>query len=94
MALGDGDWVEGSVRWWWKYVFPAKDVFYGQLLGAERVIDPIPQPWRQATGELLEASAMLHAIGNVSDPATKSRLQTEIAAKVEGVYKQLSTHRG
>jgi hypothetical protein len=95
MPLG-GDWVDGPVRWWWKYVFPVKDVFYANLLPrlkVGKVAGPQPEPWRQVAGELLETSAMVHALDSISDSATKSKLQTEAAAKLQAISKQLSAHQ-
>ncbi len=39
----DGDWVEGTPQWWWKYVFPGvRDRFEEPSWRS----GPFPQPWR------------------------------------------------
>ena len=44
--LGDGDWVEGEPKWWWKYVFPAKAQFWQVLAGMKA--EPHPEPMLDA----------------------------------------------
>lgn len=29
-----GDWVEGEPKWWWKYVYPARDQFWAEMIAA------------------------------------------------------------
>jgi hypothetical protein len=41
----DGDWVEGTPQWWWKYVFPRVSERIGQRMG------PFPEPWHSWVGE-------------------------------------------
>ncbi len=86
--LSDGDWVEGEVKWWWKYVFPRREQFWLNIL-VQR-LDPQPDPWLQAvTGEILEGVAMLHAAARIGDEAIKSRLKNEAANKIADAAKSL-----
>jgi hypothetical protein len=76
--------VKGAPKWWWKYVFPARSDFWRLLLRAEKM-GPEPDPWIQATiADLLEAAAMVRAIGKTSDIESKTRLRNEISEKVQG----------
>ena len=84
-TVNEGDWVEGAPQWWWKYVFPVRVQFWSTLL-AERVkrvrTDPEPHPWKeQVLGELLEATAMLHAMSGI-DVAVDERLKGEAKTKI------------
>ncbi|MGH9612758.1 MAG: hypothetical protein ACRD4P_06750 [Bryobacteraceae bacterium] len=77
--LGDGDWVEGEPKWWWKYVFPAEMEFWSGILQQQ---DPIPEPWKRLTGAILEGLVMVHGAIHASDPDIKGRLYREGVAKV------------
>ena len=96
MAENEGEMVPvGPPQWWWKYAFPTKEVFWSTVMESaqlEQNVKPQPQPWRQSNAELLEASAMLHALSKVSDTALKTRLKSEVSAKLEGTLKQISAH--
>ena len=84
MAVNDGDWVEGTPKWWWKYVFPTFDTFYLAVLREQGIggQDPVPLPWLQrVTGEVLEGVVMLHAAAH-ADQAASERLRSEAAAKI------------
>ena len=86
--LNDGDWVEGEVKWWWKYVFPRREQFWLDILA--RITDPIPEPWLQAvTGDILEGIVMLHVTARIDDEAIKSRLKNEAANKIAEAAKFL-----
>jgi hypothetical protein len=81
MAELDGDWVEGAAKWWWKYVLPEQSSFWTEVLAA--AVDPVPVPWLQgATGQVLEALAMLHA-STRANSADGERLRTEAVAKIQ-----------
>ncbi len=89
--MNEGDWVEGSPKWWWKYVMPAEDVFWESIL-AQRA-GPSPEPWLRATAEALEAVAMLRATARVSDTGVRTRLQSEAAAKLQGASQRVAGQR-
>jgi hypothetical protein len=81
--MNDGDWVEGEVQWWWKFVFPQKAQFWVTLL--QTIRDPSPDPWVQATtGEVLEAVVMLHAAAKAVDKEQRATLHKEAAQTLEG----------
>lgn len=77
--MEDGDWVEGAPEWWWKYVFPARIDFW---LGILQRQGPVPDPWKEATGHILEGLAMVRAVAAVDDPQIKERLHQEAVAKI------------
>jgi hypothetical protein len=78
--LSDGDWVEGAAKWWWKYVFPARDAFWRNVVA--RVSDPQPDPWKQHVGELLEAVVMLQTSAKITDHGVGQRLSKEAISKI------------
>jgi hypothetical protein len=83
-SVNDGDWVDGAVQWWWKYVFPIRHKFWAVLVDerATRVADPTPDPWKELVlGDLLEATAMLSAVPG-ADATVAARLKTEAKAKL------------
>ena len=96
MATNEGDWVPvGPPQWWWPHAFPTKEIFWSTVIGMaqlEQNLKPQPQPWRQSTAELLEASAMLQGLSKISDPALQTRLKTEVTAKLQATLKQISAH--
>jgi hypothetical protein len=87
--VNEGDWVEGEVKWWWKYVFPAKAQFW-QLLAVIKA-EPHPDPWFQAfSGQVQEALAMVNASTSIMDKEAGARLKHE---GVEKIAKALSSVR-
>lgn len=74
-----GDWVEGKPQWWWKYVFPARGDFW---LGVIQRLGPSPDPWKEASADILEGLAMVHGIAAVGDPQIKERLHQEAVTKI------------
>jgi hypothetical protein len=78
-----GDWVEGEPKWWWKYVYPARDQFWAELIASISKADPSPQPWVQSfTADILEGVAMVHASGTTADQKVSSRLKEEGLKKI------------
>jgi hypothetical protein len=84
--MNEGDWVEGEVKWWWKFVFPQKAKFWGQILQNMTVsLNPQPDPWLQATtADVLETVVMLHAATKATDREQRASLYKEAAQKLEG----------
>ena len=81
VVMEPGDWVEGEPKWWWKYVYPARDVFWAELIAAN--FDPSPQPWLQAfSAEVLEGLAMVRAAGTTKDKNVSTRLKEEGFKKI------------
>jgi hypothetical protein len=84
--VNEGDWVEGEVQWWWKYVLPAREKFWLAILAAR--LDPVPEPWRQGlVGEILEGVAMLQASARVRQGAVGARLKSEGLDKISHAVK-------
>jgi hypothetical protein len=83
MALSDGDWIEGKVEWWWKYVIPAESQFWAAIL-VERVATSAGQhanPSSQAQSLGFEALAMLQAAHKISDSKERMRLLSEVGER-------------
>jgi hypothetical protein len=85
-SINDGDWIDGKVEWWWKYVIPSEASFWiaivaqrAQLLAGQ---DPQPAPWRKAQSLASEAVAMLQAAENINDVNQRSRLLNEVAERL------------
>jgi hypothetical protein len=76
---GDGEWIEGEPKWWWKYVIPAEIKFWSGILQQQ---DAMPEPWEKVTGEILEGLVMVQAAVTVGDPQIRARLHQEGVAKV------------
>jgi hypothetical protein len=93
--INDGDWIEGKVEWWWKYVIPAESQFWAAIL-AERAqrataqLDPEPAPWRHAQARGLEAVAMLQALHGIADPKQRNRLLAEIGERFHSAEESLN----
>jgi hypothetical protein len=79
MALSDGDWIEGKVRPWWKYVIPAETQFWTAILNqrASMKAGPQPDPWRRAQSLSLEAVAMLQAVASIADAKERTSILSE-----------------
>ncbi len=78
LNAGD-DWVEGTPKWWWKYVFPNRETLWLAVLTK---VEPDPVPWLQrVTGEVLEGLVMLHAAAR-ADQAMAERLRSEAIVKI------------
>ncbi|HEY7338946.1 MAG TPA: hypothetical protein VH639_28915 [Bryobacteraceae bacterium] len=77
--LGDGDWVEGEPKWWWKYVFPAEIEFWSGILQQQ---GPIPDPWKRLSAAIMEGLVMVHGAAGVGDPQIRGRLYREGVTKV------------
>ena len=85
--LNEGDWVEGEPKWWWKYVFPAKDRFWQVL--AVVTAEAHPDPMLQAfSGEVQEGLAMVNGSASITDKQVGARLRHE---GVEKIAKALSS---
>src|SRR5215469_12861120 len=86
VLMEPGDWVEGEPKWWWKYVYPARDRFWAELIAAN--FDPNPDPWVQSfTGEVLEGIAMVRASATVADKKVRLRLREEATNKIAAAMK-------
>ena len=80
--FNDGDWIEGAVRWWWKYVIPNPASFWQAVL-SQISLEPVPQPWLQrVTGGVMEGVAMLHAASR-ADAASAGRLKAEARDRIQ-----------
>ena len=78
-ADSDGDYIEGTVQWWWKYVLPNREQMWLAVLTSR---EPDPHPWlRKATGEVLEGLVMLHAAAR-ADQAAGNRLRSEAVERI------------
>ncbi len=91
------DWgLEGTPKWWWKYVLPNPEIFYGQLLSqVARTAHPDPVPWLQhATGEAMEGLAMFHAAVRVGDRDGAARLKKEAVARLARAVNALGSEGG
>jgi|GEM_PF-5248138 len=78
-----GDWVEGEPKWWWKYVYPARDRFWGELIALNLNTGPSPDPWVQSfTAEVLEGVVMIRASATHKDEKVSARLRTEGINKI------------
>jgi hypothetical protein len=78
-----GDWVEGEPRWWWKYVYPAREQFWAELVARISNAGPSPDPWIQSlTADVLEGVAMIHASGRTTDRKVVSQLRHEGLKKI------------
>jgi len=82
--VNEGDWVEGEVKWWWKYVMPSEATFWGAILAARyRSADPEPSPWYQGvSGQVMEGLAMLKASARIGTGVEADKLKAEGAAKI------------
>ena len=97
--VNDGDWIEGKVEWWWKYVIPAESQFWAAILAeqAQRAttqLDPEPSPWRQAQARGLEAVAMLQALRKITDSKQQARLLAEIGERFHSAEQALHVTAG
>jgi hypothetical protein len=88
-TISDGDWVEGEVKWWWKYVFPAASNLWRAVLQASSDV-PDPSPWRQQIGRLLESIVMLQASSKVSDRDVAEKLSKEAIHNINLTAQSLS----
>jgi hypothetical protein len=78
-----GDWVEGEPKWWWKYVYPARDRFWAELIASTSKAEPGPSPWVQSfTADVLEGVAMVRASGTTKDKKVSTRLREEGFKKI------------
>ena len=91
-ALEPGDWVEGTPKWWWKYVFPTPDKLW-QTVSLAAVLGPSPDPWRQQIGAILQAAVMLQTSGAVQDRAAASKLRNEAINNINGAVKELESRK-
>jgi hypothetical protein len=81
VVMEPGDWVEGEPKWWWKYVYPARDRFWAELIASN--FEPNPQPWVQTlTADVLEGLAMVRASGTAKDKNVSTRLKEEGFKKI------------
>jgi hypothetical protein len=88
--MNEGDWVEGAPKWWWIYVFPARNDFWRLILQPVKM-DPSPDPWLEATtADLLEAAVMLRAMAKVPDAGSKARVRKEVGEKIQGALQSLA----
>ncbi|MEP6897017.1 MAG: hypothetical protein ABI870_00675 [Rhodanobacter sp.] len=93
------DWgLEGTAKWWWKYVMPNPEIFYSQILAEAarlRSADPEPAPWLQrASGEVMEALAMFHAAARMGEREGSARLKHEAFARLSRAVASLGSEGG
>jgi len=91
-ALEPGDWVEGTPKWWWKYVFPTPDTLW-RAVSQAAVLGPQPDPWRQQIGAILQAAVMLQTSAAVKDRATAAKLRSEAINNINGAVKELESRK-
>jgi hypothetical protein len=91
-ALEPGDWVEGTPKWWWKYVFPTPDTLW-RAVSQAAVLGPRPEPWRQQTGAILQAAVMLQASAAVKDRSAAAKLKGEAINNINGAVKELESRK-
>lgn len=97
MANNQGDdWgLEGTPKWWWKYVLPNPEIFYGQVLAQAIRVEAESHSWLQrASGEVMESLAMLHAGTRMGDSEGASRLKTEAFARLTRAVHALGSEAG
>jgi len=96
MYQGD-DWgLEGTPKWWWKYVIPSPESFYGQILAqASRASSPEAGSWLQhASGEIMEGLAMFHAATRMGEREGSTRLKNEAYARLARAVNTLGNEAG
>lgn len=92
--MNEGDWIEGEPQWWWKYVFPSRERFWGSVLSdrmlkAKFVSEPSPSPWfAGVAAEILEGLVMLHASDTVAAEVSQ-KLQEEAVGKIMRAAEQV-----
>lgn len=91
-ALEPGDWVEGTPKWWWKYVFPTPDTLW-RAVSQAAVLGPSPEPWRQQIGAILQAAVMLQTSAAVKDRAAAAKLRGEAINNINGAVKELESRK-
>lgn len=91
--VNDGDWVEGAVQWWWKYVLPSREIFWTNVIARVSELGPSPDPWREQVGEILAGIAMLRSSAKVSDRAVAEKLSKESISKINGAVEALQKGR-
>jgi hypothetical protein len=91
-ALEAGDWVEGTPKWWWKYVFPTPDTLW-RAVSQAAVLGPDPSPWRQQIGTILQAAVMLQTSAATKDRAASARLRSEAITSINGALKGLESQK-
>ncbi len=89
-TLEPGDWVEGTPKWWWKYVFPTPDSLW-RAVSLAAVLGPVPDPWRQQIGAILQAAVMLQTSAAVKDRAAAAKLRNEAINNINGAVKELGS---
>jgi hypothetical protein len=93
MSLNEGDWIDGKVEWWWKYVIPGENQFWAAILAQNASVvgrqGPDPVPWRQAIVLGFEAVAMLQAATNISDVKERAKLLSEVVEKFSTAAQRL-----
>ncbi len=91
------DWgLEGTAKWWWKYVMPNPEIFYGQILAeSARAADPEPSPWLQrASAEVMEGLAMFKAAARMGEREGSERLKHEAFARLSRAVSVLGSEGG
>ena len=91
-GLEPGDWVEGTPKWWWKYVFPTPDTLW-RAVSQAAVFGPSPDPWRQQIGAVLQAAVMIQTSGAVKDRAVAAKLRNEAINNINGAVKELESRK-
>jgi hypothetical protein len=93
----DGDWgLEGTPKWWWKYVMPTPESFYANILAqAVHLQGPDPSPWLQrASAEVMESLAMFHAAARMGEREGSARLKHEAFARISRAVSALGSEGG
>lgn len=96
MYQGD-DWgLDGTPKWWWKYVIPNPENFYSQILAQVTLTSEREAgSWLQhASGEILEGLAMFHAATRMGDRDGSTRLKNEAFARLSRAVHSLGSEAG
>lgn len=92
--LEPGDWVEGDVKWWWKYVLPSQEVFWATVVAQQAtLVSRAPEQGSHIVSEAMQAVAMLTASARVTDTAVASRLRNEAADKLRGASEKIQNQK-
>lgn len=91
------DWgLDGTPKWWWKYVLPPPQDLYAHILSElNRINGPPLDAWlKNASGTLMEGLVMFHAAIRMGDRDGAMRLKAEAFAHISRAVSQLGSEGG
>jgi hypothetical protein len=91
------DWgLDGTPKWWWKYVLPPPTELYGHILSElGRIEGPPPALWlKNATGTMMEGLVMFHAAVRMGEIDGAMLLKAEAFAHISRAVSQLGSEGG